>query len=254
MGNYILHDGELYHHGIKGQKWGIRRTPEQLGHKNLKRARTANLDKWGKDSDHNVCYISGYSGSGKSTTALYMKKPGDTVIHLDAYSEPDSGGSLTIRNKKFDSYLDKNVPNWKRMANATRNGDNGTMKRHSKEYWDVVDKFRLAIENYGKQEYRAGHRVLVEGVQIADDWLAADKSYYNDKPVVVLNTSAISSMRRAFERDGKGNIIKGLMNGGIQSAKEYVQWYMNTNARLNDVAKQTHATRGKKYIEDILKK
>lgn len=24
---------ELYHHGIKGMKWGIRRTPEQLGHK-----------------------------------------------------------------------------------------------------------------------------------------------------------------------------------------------------------------------------
>lgn len=24
--------GEIYHHGIKGMKWGIRRSPEQLGH------------------------------------------------------------------------------------------------------------------------------------------------------------------------------------------------------------------------------
>lgn len=24
---------ELYHHGVKGQKWGVRRTPAQLGHK-----------------------------------------------------------------------------------------------------------------------------------------------------------------------------------------------------------------------------
>ena len=24
---------ELYHHGIKGMKWGVRRTPEQLGHR-----------------------------------------------------------------------------------------------------------------------------------------------------------------------------------------------------------------------------
>ena len=29
MGEY----NELYHHGVKGQKWGVRRTPEQLGHK-----------------------------------------------------------------------------------------------------------------------------------------------------------------------------------------------------------------------------
>lgn len=26
-------DEFLEHHGIKGQRWGIRRTPEQLGHK-----------------------------------------------------------------------------------------------------------------------------------------------------------------------------------------------------------------------------
>lgn len=26
------YSSELYHHGIKGQKWGVRRTPEQLGH------------------------------------------------------------------------------------------------------------------------------------------------------------------------------------------------------------------------------
>ena len=28
-----MHHSELYHHGVKGQKWGVRRTPEQLGYK-----------------------------------------------------------------------------------------------------------------------------------------------------------------------------------------------------------------------------
>lgn len=33
MWNYNHYDdNELYHHGIKGMKWGVRRTPAQLGH------------------------------------------------------------------------------------------------------------------------------------------------------------------------------------------------------------------------------
>ena len=33
---------ELYHHGILGMKWGIRRTPEQLGHRQEKREERKN--------------------------------------------------------------------------------------------------------------------------------------------------------------------------------------------------------------------
>lgn len=29
---FLSLDDELYHHGIKGQKWGVRRTAEELGH------------------------------------------------------------------------------------------------------------------------------------------------------------------------------------------------------------------------------
>lgn len=31
---------EIWHHGIKGQKWGVRRTPQQLGHKTSGKSRS----------------------------------------------------------------------------------------------------------------------------------------------------------------------------------------------------------------------
>ena len=179
----------LIHYGVPGQKWGNRRwqyedgslTPEGYEHygiNNLKRSKTANLDKWGKSKDSNVLYIAGYSGSGKSTTSVGLAKKGDHVIHLDGYTEQKNESA---QNKEFNKYLDKTVPNWRKMTNATNKGDNGTLKRYSKEYWDIVDRFRDSIEKFGQNEFKNGKRCIVEGVQLADDWFTLDKSYSSSK-------------------------------------------------------------------------
>lgn len=237
--------------------WGIRRYQpypkgdfRNKGYENLKKSKTSNLGEWGKSENSNILFISGYSGSGKSTTSLYLKRKNDEVIHLDAYSEPDSGGSLSIRNKSFDKYLDKKLPNWKKMTNATRTGEDGTIKKYSKEYWDLVDQFRNALESFGKENFKNGNKVIVEGLQIQDDWLSDNKKYYSNKPIVILSTNKISSIKRAFERDEK-SLISILKD--VDNMKEYISWYKDMNRKMDDLSSISNAKKGKKIINQILR-
>ena len=277
---------ELMHHGIQGMHWGERNGPpypldpkmskeiqgtpktqltreQMLAIKNLKKARTANLDKFGKTPETNTLFIAGYSGSGKSTTALGIARKNDHVIHLDAYSEPgakttDVGSRATfITNRKFNKLLDKECPRWQEMANAESDPKDGGMKRHGNEYWKTVDQFRDAIEKFAKQEFKKGNRVIVEGVQLADEWLAP-KSYYDGKPVVTLGTNQLKAMRQAAERDGIGNgyigVIKRLKGMDKQSRKEYLDWYLKWSPKnLDDlVTKAGTIEKGKKYISELI--
>ncbi len=255
LAHYETDDDYLAHYGILGQKWGVRRyqnsdgtlTPagyKHYGLNNLKKSKTANLDKWGKSKDSNVLYIAGYSGSGKSTTSIGLAKKGDYVIHLDGYTEQKNSSA---QNKQFNKYLDKAVPNWRKMTCTTNKGGNGYLKRYSKEYWDIVDRFREAIEKFGQNEFKNGKRCIVEGVQLADDWFTSDKSYFKNKPIVIMQTNAISSMKRAFNRDG--NKIDT-----IQSAKKYIDRYKIANRQLNNLSDATQARKGLKYLNQFLKK
>lgn len=111
----------LSHHGIKGQKWGIRRFQNADGNlttagrnrkynkKNMQNADTQHLDKWGTDKNHNILYISGKSGSGKSTAASAMSDSNTNVIHLDSYFEKKNKSEANKdKNERFNNFLKKN--------------------------------------------------------------------------------------------------------------------------------------------------
>lgn len=73
---------ELYHHGIKGMKWGIRRTAAQLGHpirtRRIKKQRKAALEKARKVRREKAEYEAGKQNALKKGTANdILKYKGD---------------------------------------------------------------------------------------------------------------------------------------------------------------------------------
>lgn len=145
----------------------------------------ANLNKWGTDAKHNVLYIAGLSGSGKSTFASMYADQNTDIIHLDAYF--DYGSPM---NKAFDAFL------------KSRN-----LKAPYYDYdrWEVektLEKFEKALEDFGTEQFSKNRKVIVEGVQLMDDTVRPDKNFFKTKCLVVLDTDAKTSCRRAAKRDG----------------------------------------------------
>lgn len=79
---YTVSDGELYHHGIKGQKWGIRRTPEQLGHRRYV----------AKGNDVVKTVISGHSATPKKSQADSIADHIDYNGKIDVRTFYDNNG------------------------------------------------------------------------------------------------------------------------------------------------------------------
>lgn len=73
-----------------------------------KRTTVLNGNKFGTDENNNVLYVTGLSGSGKSSFAVQMGEKGNSTIHMDMYFEPgNEEEDLKWQDKEFNSYLKK---------------------------------------------------------------------------------------------------------------------------------------------------
>ena len=223
LGNGMYSDagGYLQHHGIKGQKWGVRNGPPYPidDSPEIHRAKDSlqrNISKWGMNKDNNILYIAGRSGSGKSTKALEMAKRNNAdIIHLDLYFDP-KGGYDAHRSKSFDTYLKKHFPDYVKLGWPKN-------KISLKEWGKLLDPFEKTMDSYGKYMYKKGIPVIAEGVQLMDDTLYPDKTYFKNKPTILMTTGSIKSNVRAAKRDNI-TVIRDLINQwewSKMSTKEY---------------------------------
>lgn len=190
----------------------------EKGKKLLRNSHIYNIDKWGKDESHNILYITGYSGSGKSTLATYFKDSNTDLIHLDLYFEKNEIQNES-QNTNFNEYLKSKGIKPINMV--------------SKDQWvktQVFSKFEKAIEDFAKEQFHKGRKVIAEGIQVYDGGLWEEHSHYKDKPLIILKTNAITSVNRALNRD-KSNI------NSFNSFKEYVMWYAQSHNQLKNLDK-----------------
>lgn len=240
----------LLHYGVKGMKWGVRRTPEQLGHRNIRKAKVANVEQWGKSPNTNVLYLTGRSGSGKSTTADLITRSQDSVINLDTYFGDfgvDEKVAKRFRDAEFDTYAKSRGFDFSKVD---YNKVEKTQAAHD-QFYKNVDRFAELLEGYGQDQFSKGRRVVVEGVQIADGLLHPDKSWYSDKPTIVLWANPVSSLARAIMRDKKDWLINV---ESLEAVRNYIQWQVDTTRGLSEIASVIHAVSGKAYVDELLEK
>lgn len=177
-------DYELYHHGIKGQKWGVRRTAAQLGH------RVANAaSKAGKATGKALSKAGKATGKFAKKEATKAKKAAITSAKQHFKEEKEKRYYNKLHKKKLSQMTDKEI------ADLTKRVKQEATLKDAK-YESRVQNARKFYDNVAKQPVNTFFSTYSKAV--------VEKAFKETKDDTGDNSSSSSSNKK----DSKKSDIK----------------------------------------------
>lgn len=245
-----MENNELQHYGVKGMKWGVRRTPEQLGHDRVFRKSNGGIY-----SSDDVVFVSGKVKFDEPIPGTVKRELDNVVAAKSKIIIGDAPGADTRVQDYLSSVGYRNVTVYTTDDRVRNNVGNWTVKKISGNGKETEREVRA-------QKDIAMSNAATKGIAISSDDDRADSATsLNIKRLIESNKSVqFYDFKKDVLSENEVNEVKHSMNDylahwGIKGMKWGVRRFQNADGTLTAAGKKRYAEEVKrlKDREQVIK-